>query len=74
MKLDPLQEEKGGAMTVTTLSQLVQAGLLDDLSSQHLTAKGRAWLRTLEELETSEVVENDEQQADLIQSTSGIFR
>ena len=61
-------------MTVTTLSQLVDAGLLDDLSSPHLTPKGRTWLRTLEELETAEVVENGEQQADLIQSTSGIFR
>jgi hypothetical protein len=61
-------------MTVTTLTQLLEAGLLDDLSSPHLTTKGRDWLRTLAELETTEVVENGEVQADLILSTNGIFR
>jgi hypothetical protein len=74
MKLDPLKEEKGGDMTVITLTQLLEAGLLDDLSSPHLTDKGRDWLRTLEELETAEVVESGEVQADLILSTNGIFR
>ena len=61
-------------MTVTTLSQLLEAGLLDDLSSPHLTDKGRDWLRTLAEVETTEVVENGEVQADLVLSTNGIFR
>ncbi len=61
-------------MTVITLTQLMEAGLLDDLSSPHLTDKGRDWLRILEELETAEVVESSEVQADLILSTNGIFR
>ena len=47
---------------------------LDEQTSPHLTTKGRDWLRALEELETSEIVENDELQADLVLSTSGIFR
>ena len=61
-------------MAPYTMNQLQEAGLLDEQTSPHLTAKGRDWLRALEELETSEIVENDELQADLVLSTSGIFR
>jgi hypothetical protein len=61
-------------MTVITPAELKEAGLLDDLSSPHLTDKGRDWLRTLEELEAAEIVESGEAQADLILSTNGLFR
>jgi hypothetical protein len=67
-------EKKGVDVTVETLTQLREAGLLDDLSSPHLTDKGRDWLRTLAELETTEIVESGEVQADLVLSTNGIFR
>jgi hypothetical protein len=61
-------------MTVITPAELQEAGLLDDVSSPHLTDKGRDWLRTLEELEAAEIVESGEAQADLILSTNGLFR
>lgn len=61
-------------MTERVLEELTAAGLLDPMPQPHLTAKGRAWLRALEDLTTQEVVDLGEEQIDLIQSTSGIFR
>ena len=61
-------------MTNQVLEELKAAGLLDPTPQPHLTAKGRKWLRALEDLTTQEVVDLGEEQLDLIQSTSGIFR
>jgi hypothetical protein len=57
-----------------TIDELVEAGLLDGPPELHLTDKGRYWLRTLGDLETQEVADTGEQAADLVLSTSGIFR
>lgn len=59
---------------MTTLNELCNKGLVDNLSEPHLTDKGRLWLRTLADLETDEVVDNGESAADLVLSTNGIFR
>jgi hypothetical protein len=56
------------------IEDLRVAGLLDNSSYPHLTAKGRDWLRTLEDVETQEVSDAGEACADLILSTSGLFR
>jgi hypothetical protein len=58
------------------VSELVQAGLLDGPAEDpRLTPKGRSWLRTLEDLQTQEVVTTTaESNEDFVQSTSGIFR
>lgn len=61
-------------MTERVLEELRAAGLLDPAPQPHLTAKGRQWLRALEDLTTQEVVDLGEEQSDLIQSTSAIFR
>ena len=58
----------------TTRSELRQVGLLDGSTDPHLTAKGRDWLRALEDVETQEVSEFGEQAADLVLSTNGLFR
>ena len=60
--------------TVMTMEELRGAGLLDEATEPHLTPKGRDWLRMLEELETREVVDAGEMAADLVMSTSGIYR
>ena len=57
-----------------TIDELVEAGLLDGPPELHLTDKGRYWLRTLGDLETQEVADDGECAADLVLSTSGIFR
>ena len=59
---------------MTTLTELSNKGLIDNLSEPHLTDKGREWLRTLADLETDEIVDNGEAAADLVLSTNGIFR
>ncbi|MEA2477757.1 MAG: hypothetical protein QOF16_554 [Actinomycetota bacterium] len=59
-------------MTVT--EELQQVGLCDETSQPHLTNKGREWLRLLGELESLEVVDLGEANADFVLSTSGIFR
>lgn len=56
------------------IEELRQAGLLETASDPHLTVKGRGWLRALEDVETQEVVDSGESQADLVMSTNGIFR
>jgi predicted transcriptional regulator len=56
------------------IEELRQAGLLDQAESPHLTPKGREWLRALEDAETQEVADLGEDAADLVLSTSGIFR
>lgn len=60
--------------TAITIDELVEAGLLDGPPELHLTDKGRYWLRTLGDLETQEIPDGGEQAADLVLSTSGIFR
>ena len=59
---------------MTTRSQLRDLGLLDGSPEPHLTAKGRDWLKALEDVETEEVSEYGEMAADLVQSTSALFR
>ena len=49
-------------------------GLLDGSPEPHLTAKGRDWLKALEDIETQEVSDLGEQAADLVLSTNGLFR
>ena len=58
----------------TTRAELRQVGLLDGSPEPHLTAKGRDWLKALEDIETQEVSEYGEQAADLVLSTNGLFR
>lgn len=55
-------------------SELRQIGLLDGSPEPHLTAKGRDWLKALEDIETQEVSDHGEQAADLVLSTNGLFR
>jgi hypothetical protein len=56
------------------MDELRGLGLLDNSPEPHLTAKGRDWLKTLEDLETQEISELGEDAADLILSTNGLFR
>ena len=56
------------------IDDLRSAGLLDSSPEPHLTAKGRDWLKALEEAETQEVAELGEAAADLILSTNGLIR
>lgn len=58
----------------TTRDELRSIGLLDGSPEPHLTAKGRDWLKALEDIETHEVSEYGEQAADLVLSTNGLFR
>jgi hypothetical protein len=55
-------------------AELRQIGLLDGSPKPHLTAKGRDWLRALEDIETEEVSEYGELAADLVLSTNGLYR
>jgi hypothetical protein len=64
----------GGAMAAITMEELIQTGLCDSSTEPHLTLKGRDMLRRLEDLETQEVVDQNEAAADLVLSTNGIFR
>lgn len=59
---------------MTTLTELCNKGLIDNLPEPHLTDKGRDWLRALADVETKEVVDSGEAAADLVLSTNGIFR
>ena len=59
---------------MTTLTELCNKGLVDNLSEPHLTEKGRDWLRTLADVETNDIVDSGEAAADLILSTSGLIR
>ena len=61
-------------MPSTFMEQMRDAGLLDAADAPQLTPKGRAWLRALEEVETQEVMEASEYQADFILSTNGLSR
>ena len=56
------------------MDEMIEVGLLDSMSEPHLTKKGREWLRGLEVVETSEVVDATEAAEDLVCSTNGIFR
>lgn len=56
------------------VDELRAAGLLDSSMDPHLTAKGRDWLRALEDVDTQEVSERGEASADFVLSTSGLFR
>jgi hypothetical protein len=62
-------------MGAITMEELIQTGLCDGSTEQHhLTLRGRDMLRTLEDLETQEVVDQSDAAADLVLSTNGIFR
>ena len=63
-----------GPDTTMFRAELRQIGLLDGSPEPHLTAKGRDWLRALGDIETDEISEYGEQAADLVMSTSGLFR
>ncbi len=54
------------------MDELVQAGLVTESEEPHLSNKGREWLKTLEGVEHQEI--NVDQAADLVLSTSGLFR
>ena len=56
------------------MEELIQTGLCDGSTEHHLTLRGRDMLRRLEDLETQEVVDQNEAAADLVLSTNGIFR
>ncbi len=56
------------------IDELREVGLLDGTAQPHLTAKGRDWLKALEDVETQEVTDLGESAADLILSTNGLFR
>ena len=60
-------------MAIAT-EELMQAGLCDDSDEHHLTAKGRDWLRALEQIQMRERAAGDDASEDLILSTNGIFR
>ena len=59
---------------MTTLDEMCQGGLVDEVSAPHLTEKGRTWLRALADLETNEIVDSGEAAADLVLSTNGLIR
>ena len=61
-------------LTATVLDELVQMGLCETQDSPHLTAKGRDWMRALENVDAHEEFDRDERAADLILSTNGLFR
>jgi hypothetical protein len=54
--------------------ELVQAGLCDESEQHHLTAKGRDWLQALEQMQSAGESDFNDASADLVLSTSGIFR
>jgi hypothetical protein len=56
------------------LEELREAGLLETSDAVHLSARGRLWLRQLEDIETQETHDAGEAAADLILSTSGLIR
>jgi hypothetical protein len=56
------------------LEELRKAGLLETADAPHLSARGKLWLRQLEDIETQEVHDAGEAAADLILSTSGLIR
>lgn len=60
-------------MAIAT-EELMQAGLCDGSDEYHLTAKGRDWLRALEEMQQRESLRDVEASEDFVLSTSGIFR
>lgn len=57
-----------------TITELQQAGLLDDAPEPRLTTKGRDWLRALEVLQTSAGETPSESDEDFVLSTNGLFR
>lgn len=59
---------------MTLAEELHEVGLCDEAVQPHLTQKGREWLRLLGEMESHEVLELGEADADFVLSTSGIFR
>ncbi|MFN2594478.1 MAG: hypothetical protein ABR579_06275 [Actinomycetota bacterium] len=59
---------------MTMAEELREVGLCDEAQQPHLTQKGREWLRLLGEMESLEVVELGEADADFVLSTNGIFR
>jgi hypothetical protein len=70
--LPPSKKEGVRTISALTISELVEAGLLDGMERAHLTEKGREWLRQLEDVETRDVAED--QSADFILSINAISR
>ena len=62
------------SMSTVTFDELIVAGLCDNSIDHHLTIKGRDLLRALSDLETQEVVDQNDAAADLVLSTNGLFR
>ena len=60
-------------MAIAT-EELMLAGLCDGSEEHHLTAKGRDWLRALEEMQMRDGITSYDASEDFVLSTSGIFR
>ena len=59
-------------MTVEMI-ELVEAGLLTSDHEPHLSVKGREWMQTLTDVD-HRTLDQDEAAADLVLSTSGLYR
>ena len=59
-------------MTVE-MTDLVAAGLLTSTNDPHLSEKGREWMKTLSDVD-HQTVDLSEAAADLVLSTSGLYR
>lgn len=55
------------------MTELVEAGLLTSSDRPHLSEKGREWMRTLADVD-HQTVDLSEAAADLVLSTSGLYR
>lgn len=60
-------------MAIAT-EELMHLGLCDGSDEHHLTAKGRDWLRALEEMQLRESLLDADASEDFVLSTNGIFR
>ena len=64
----------GGTPVSDTITELRQAGLLDDADEPRLTTKGRDWLHLLEDLQAERDPGPDPSDEDFVLSTNGLFR
>ena len=70
-----MQYPGGGEALKVLVDDLRGVGLIDnDPAHPHLTEKGRDWLRSLEDIDTQEVVDANEAAVDLILSSHGLLR
>ncbi|MGH2746642.1 MAG: hypothetical protein ACRDKB_01790 [Actinomycetota bacterium] len=56
------------------VADLLNAELVSEGPAPVLTSKGREWLRVLEDLQSEEIAADSDTAADLVLSTSGLFR